>query len=70
MYKEIVELINREPFVPFRIVLTSGDRFQVDNPNLVALGQSVLHLMFPKSDRYTVIRFNQIAATEVLEPAA
>ena len=69
MKEEILELLNRDPFVPFKIELMSGDRHQIDNPNLVAVGESTIHVMTPKSDRYVIIRLNQIVSTEVLEPA-
>ena len=67
MREEITELLDRDPFVPFRIVLTSGQGYDVDNPNLVALGETMLHIFFPKSDRYAALRLNQVAFTETRE---
>jgi hypothetical protein len=69
MREEILDRLNREPFVPFRIVLTSGQGFDVTNPNLVAVGESILHVMYPRSDRYAILRMNQIASLEILETA-
>ena len=69
MREEILDHLNREPFVPFRIVLTSGQGFDVTNPNLVAVGESILHVMYPRSDRYAILRMNQIASLEILETA-
>ena len=37
MREEIIELLNRDPFLPFTIVTTSGREYAVVNPNLVAL---------------------------------
>ena len=34
---EIVRLLDREPFVPFVVVMTSGDRYEVSDPHSVAL---------------------------------
>ena len=65
MREEILELINREPFVPFRIVTISGRDYPVDNPNLVAIGQTLLHVFFPRSDRYAALRLTEVVATEV-----
>ena len=65
MREELLELLNREPFVPFRIVLTSGSNYDIVNPNLVALGETILHVFFPRSDRYATLRMNQIVATEI-----
>lgn len=69
MKDEILELLDRDPFVPFAIVLTSGDRYEVTNPHLVAMGESVIYVVRARSNRYDILRLNQIAATEVLEPA-
>lgn len=69
MREEILDHLNREPFVPFRIVLTSGQGFDVTNPNLVAVGETILHVMYPRSDRYAILRQNQIASLEILETA-
>ena len=68
MKEHILELINREPFERFRIVLASGEEFEISNPNLVALGQSLMHIYFPKSDRYSTLRLNQITSAEVGKP--
>jgi hypothetical protein len=70
MKEELLELLKREPFVPLRVVLTSGDGFDVLNPHLVAVGESMIHVMRPKSDRYAILRLNQIASIEVMEPAS
>jgi hypothetical protein len=68
MRNEIIEHLHREPFIPFRLVLTSGLGYDVTNPDLIALGESVLHLLFPRSDRYAILRLNQLASIESIEP--
>ena len=70
MLDTLREMLHQEPFQPFRIVLTSGGGYEVVNPDLVALGQTQLTLYFPRSDRYAVLRLNQIAALESLDKAA
>jgi hypothetical protein len=64
----IREMLHREPFVGFRIVVTGGDRYEIENPDLVALGESQLVYCFPRSDRFAVIRLNQIVSLEQHEP--
>ncbi len=66
MLEEIQNRLDTEPFVPFRIVVTSGDRFDVTNPNALTIAQSVLYLMDLRSERYTVIRTNQLCYVELL----
>jgi hypothetical protein len=69
MLNEITELLDREPFMPFRIIVSSGHGYDVTDPHLVALGKSVVHVMRARSDRYDILRQNQVAAVEVLESA-
>lgn len=69
MREDILEKLSREPFVPFRIILTSGQGYDVPDPALVALGESIMHVFFSKSDRYATLRVNQITSVEMLEPA-
>jgi hypothetical protein len=68
----IRELKARSPFIPFRIVLTSGDRYLIENPDALAIGSSQLHYYLPRSDKAIHMRMNQIAAVEELDerPAA
>jgi hypothetical protein len=66
----ILELLDREPFIPFRISLTSGEGFDVRNPHLVAVGESVIHVLFPKSDRFAILRWNQVASVQAIDAAA
>jgi hypothetical protein len=70
MMQSIRDLLHGEPFVPFRIILTSGREYDVTNPDLVAVGESQITLYAPKSDRWSILRINQIASVEMLSQAA
>ena len=70
MIKSLDEMINRDPFVPFRIVLTSGKKYRIANPNLVAIGESQMTVYAPKSDDWSILRMNQIASIEVTQSAS
>jgi hypothetical protein len=65
----ILEYLHREPFVAFRIVRTSGQGYDVVNPDLAALGETMMHLYQPRSDRSATLRLNQVASIEVLATA-
>ena len=69
MVESIVDLINAEPFHPFKIILTSGEVHEIPNPNLVAVGKSVIVLCWPKSDRISILRQNQIVSIDVPQAA-
>lgn len=70
MLDTIRELLEREPFAPFRIILTSDDRFEVTHPHLVAIGETQIFYCYPRSDRFCFIRVNQIAAIDMAQAAA
>ena len=63
----IRDLRRREPFIPFRIVMSSGESFTVENSELLAIGQSQLVYCLPYSDRVAHLRMNQIVTVEELE---
>ena len=68
----ILELKHREPFVPFWIMMNSGDRYLIEDPDALTVGNQQLHYYLPKSDRAVHLRSNQISAVEETEhrPAA
>ena len=62
----IRELRVKEPFIPFRIVMTSGEGYVIENSELLAIGRSQLVYCLPRSDKTAHLRINQIAAVEEL----
>lgn len=70
MLEGLRENLERDPFVPFRIVLANGERYEVLNPHMVAIGESMAFYCFPRSDRTAWLRLNQIAAFETIAEAA
>ncbi len=60
----IRDLRKRDPFVPFRVVMTSGESYVVENSELLAIGQSQLVYCLPHSDRIAHLRLSQIATIE------
>ncbi len=60
----IRDLKRRDPFLPFEIVLTSGDRYQIEvGENLVEMRTEFFYA-FPKGDKFAFLRINQIVAVE------
>lgn len=60
----IRDLRNRHPFIPFVIVMTSGDRFVIENGDALAMTSSQLHYFPPRTDRAVRMRVSQIAFVE------
>jgi hypothetical protein len=60
----IRDLKRREPFSPFRIVMASGDRYTIEDPDALAIGRSQLHYFPPKVGGGIHMRFSQISSVE------
>jgi len=63
---ELHDLLEQEPFEPFRVRLSSGDAYEIRNPGLAVVMRSRLFVASPRSDRWTLIPFLHIAAVETL----
>jgi len=63
---ELREFLDREPFEPFRVRLSSGDVYEVRNPDLVVVMHSRLFVAESGTNRYTLIPFLHIAAVETV----
>ena len=61
---ELREFLDREPFVPVRIRLSSGNAYEIRNPDLAVVMKSRLFIASPGTDRWTLIPFLHIAAIE------
>jgi hypothetical protein len=59
----ITHLKRQDPFVPFLIVMASGDRYRVENPDALAIAASQLHY-YPQSGMGVHMRLNQVVAVE------
>jgi len=60
----IRDLKRRDPFSPFRIVMSSGDRYLVEDPDALAIGSSQL-FYYPRQPGAGVhLRLNQVVAVE------
>jgi hypothetical protein len=69
MLKSLQELLRRDPFIPFRIVLTSGKEYEIKHAQLVAIGETQITVYAPKSDDWSILRMNQIASIDVTQAA-
>jgi hypothetical protein len=66
--KDIEELLDRNPFLPFRISLTSGEHVDVTTRHSVAVGRGQLFIVLP-DDRWKLVPLQQIASVETLQAA-
>jgi hypothetical protein len=71
MNKEALdELLNSEPFRPFRILTSCGRAYEVKNSGLVAASTSTAFYAYPNSERFALIPLLQVSSIELLEKAA
>jgi hypothetical protein len=66
--EELRRVAGAEPFTPFEIVVTSGDRYKVSDPWQLAFGGNVVVVLLPKLGM-RFFRKNQIVAVHVHETA-
>ncbi len=66
---EIRELLDREPFEPFRLVLSSGVTYDILNPGLVVAMKSYLFIAFPDGERWVFCPYLHISSVERLQVA-
>ena len=59
----ILSLKRRDPFIPFQIVMASGDRYVIENADALAVASTQLHY-YPRSGMGIHLRLNQITAVE------
>lgn len=62
----IQELLNREPFLPFRLIMSSGKTYEVVSPNSAALLKSEVFVVFPDGERWAHVPFLHIASIETV----
>ncbi len=60
----IIDLKRKDPFTPFRIVMTSGDQYRIGNGDSLAFGGSQHHYYPGRTDRAVHLRLNQITLVE------
>ncbi len=69
------ELLKQQPFVPFELILSSGDRFRVVHPEMVWLLKERVLVALPAKvpegeddlpDRYVTVSYLHIAAANPL----
>jgi len=66
--EELRRYWRKDPFVPFEIITTSGDRYRINDPGLIAFGSNVIIVALRKTG-IQLVRKNQIVAVHVLEPS-
>jgi hypothetical protein len=64
----IREMLQRQPFQPFVIHLSSGETHEVRHPKCVAIGKGRIAITDPDADRVAVCSLVHVASVEFLQP--
>ena len=67
-YESMREVLQRQPFEPFEIRLTSGEKHEVRHPEMALLLRSRLVIALP-DDRMVICPLLHIASVETLQTA-
>lgn len=59
-------LLRRDPFMPFRLVLSSGHHYDVVHPELAVVLKSEVFVAFPDRERWAHVPFLHIASLETV----
>jgi hypothetical protein len=65
----IREWLNRRPFEPFELRLLNGEHYQVQHPELLALGKNRLIVVDPNTDRFVHVALVHVNSIEALQSA-
>jgi hypothetical protein len=61
--KAMVELVrqflHQKPFRPFRVVMKSGERHEIDDPDRIAISRSEIH-WFAENERWVRMKLDEI----------
>ena len=71
--EDVRRLLERRPCPRLRLHLTNGLMFEIDDPDSVVLGRSVVELLYPSDEtreREAVINLLHVIWIEVLPPAS
>ena len=67
---ELIRAIKADPFVPFTVVMCSGDRYEVTDPLQIAFGSDVVFIFRPRSKGGSAYcRIYNVSSIEIAEPA-
>ncbi|MEZ6233606.1 MAG: hypothetical protein R3B68_05415 [Phycisphaerales bacterium] len=62
----VIDMLQSEPFVPFRVVTSSGRAYDVTNPDLVVPMKSRIFIALA-DDRSVMVSYLHVASIETLE---
>ncbi len=66
----IRDLIQRKPFVPFDLILSSGQIVHVPHPECAILSKNGMVVAYPDNDRIAIVAYLHIASVTTSYPSS
>ncbi len=63
------EWLNRQPFEPFEVRLSNGERYQIRHPEVLAIGKNRIIIVDPATDRVVHVALVHVNSIEALQTA-
>ena len=63
---DIRELLDRDPFTPFRLILSSGKQYDVLDPETTVLLKSEIFIALPDGERWSIVPLLHVTSIETL----
>ena len=63
------QFLNRKPFEPFTVVMSSGDRHLVSHPENAILTKTKIVIAIPEEDSFAICALLHVVAVETQQPA-
>jgi hypothetical protein len=61
---ELRRLLEREPFVPFQVVMSRDKTYRINNPGLVVVMKSEFFVAFPDGENWAHVPYLHVAGIE------
>jgi hypothetical protein len=65
----IREWLNRQPFEPFELRLSNGEKYEIRHPELLAIGKNRIIIVDPKTDRVVHVALVHVNSIEAMQRA-
>jgi hypothetical protein len=66
IHDTVRDLKRRDPYLPFRVVMTSGEGYTIEHPDLLAMNETQLVYCVPRSNRVLYLRLAEIVTIDDL----
>ena len=67
-YDELMQHRTRKPFQPFRVLLNNGESIDILKSTSIGWNETQVHMFYPDLRKHRMVRMDEIAGIDLLEP--